>query len=216
MESNVFFKTLNLTSDKLSITQNTDTNTIILITTNKDSLSNLSTLSHEIYAKNINTFLTNIKACATRGSKYKHCKITDNEYKIAKDEFFIKILNPFEINYNKFIRYIELSTDPNLRRNRRKKEETKKETTIGKSGYSTYIGVKLPTPKQFIASIDKDKTRYYLGCYNNELLAAYAYNCMAIELYGFNYKNLNIIDKPDGYEWVSVVRRVLPIKCIYM
>jgi hypothetical protein len=212
-QSNVFFKIINITSNELPVQPyNNDTNTIILITTNKDSLSTLSTLSHEIYAKNINTFLNNIKACAVRGSKYTYCKINHNDYKLDKEEFFIRILNPFEVNYNKFIRYIELSTDPNLRRNKYKKEETKKEKNIDKSRYSIYTGVKLPTPTQFTANINKDGTRYYLGCYNKEILAAYAYNCMAIELYGINYRKLNIIDKPEGYEWVSVIRRVLPIK----
>lgn len=212
MNPNVFFKTLDLKSNQLSITstENIDNNTIILITTHKESLSNVSTLTYEVYSKNINTFLRNIKTCAIRGKKYQYCKITDNNYKITKDEFFIKILNPFEINYNKFIRYINLSTDP--KRTNRKQLEIKETKEIDKSKYSIYIGVKLPTPTQFTANIDKNGVRYYLGCYHNELLAAYAYNCMAIELYGFNYKKLNIIDKPEGYEWVSVVRRVLPIK----
>ena len=172
MNPNVFFKTLNLKSNQLSITstENIDNNTIILITTHKESLSNVSTLTYEDYSKNINTFLRNIKTCAIRGKKYQYCKITDNNYKITKDEFFIKILNPFEINYNKFIRYINLSTDP--KRTNRKQLEIKETKEIDKSKYSIYIGVKLPTPTQFTANIDKNGVRYYLGCYHNELLAS--------------------------------------------
>lgn len=60
-------------------------------------------------------------------------------------------------------------------------------------------------------SITKDKVRYQLGSYLTPELAAYAYNCKALEIFGDTYMKLNNVNKPINYVWNSKINRLVPI-----
>lgn len=70
-------------------------------------------------------------------------------------------------------------------------EPTKYSGSYGKT--SRYVGVVFNKKnKKYIASINNNRKAFYLGCYENEIEAARAYNKKAIELYG-DKARLNII-----------------------
>ncbi len=48
---------------------------------------------------------------------------------------------------------------------------------------------------------------YYLGTFSKAEIAAYAHNCMAIQLYG-DKAILNPVEKPEGYEWNSETHKL--------
>lgn len=59
---------------------------------------------------------------------------------------------------------------------------------------SQYFGVVLHKPtNKWMSRLKKDHKEYYLGLYENEIDAAKAYNKKAIELYGQDKANLNIL-----------------------
>ncbi len=105
-------------------------------------------------------------------------------YNIKAEEASLKYNKQFTINdisslnidkktYNKYVKEIN---------SKRKKTKS-----------SNYNGVCLSKGK-WAANITIDGKRNYLGSYDNEIKAAMVYNKKAIEVYGTEYKKLNIID----------------------
>jgi T5orf172 domain len=77
-------------------------------------------------------------------------------------------------------------------------------------GSSKYNGVrKASRGTMFEASISKDRIRYQLGSYETQQIAAYAYNCKALELYDDTFVKLNNVSKPDKYEWNPKISRLV-------
>lgn len=64
--------------------------------------------------------------------------------------------------------------------------------------------------KMVTAEIRKDKKRYKLGIHFDVKIAAYAYNCAALQLYG-DLAKLNDIEKPDGFKWDAEKMRLVEI-----
>jgi KilA-N domain len=81
-----------------------------------------------------------------------------------------------------------------------------------RKGTSKFNGVKKGSRGiMYETSITKDKVRYQLGSYLTPELAAYAYNCKALEIFGDTYMKLNNVNKPINYIWNSKINRLVPI-----
>lgn len=81
---------------------------------------------------------------------------------------------------------------------------------------SKYIGVTFIEPSKssnrktttYSSRIYYNKKSYYLGTYDTIEEAAYAYNCKAFELYGFEYENFNDIDLSKTHQFNNIINRL--------
>jgi hypothetical protein len=206
--NNVYIKLMKKKSLEFNIINKSPGNfSILFITENKDSFNDESKIIDTIICFDIYALIKIIKKSSRISNKYKICKIIDEEYKYSEDECFVWLYERnFEDNYIKFLNYIsEKSNKIN--------EEDKPiiQRRYPKEEVSIYRGVKYTSykPHKFMASISKNKIRYYLGIYEDEKVAAYAYNCKALELYGKDYKKFNEINELNGYTWNADINRVI-------
>jgi hypothetical protein len=112
----------------------------------------------------------------------------------AKDYEIVDHINNNEIDNR--IENLRISTSTYNNHNRKKKDNCT----------SIYKGVHADKNNRFYATIKKDNKKYNLGSYNNEIIAALAYNLKAEELYN-NFKSINVLElTPNEYnEYKNII-----------
>jgi KilA-N domain len=74
-----------------------------------------------------------------------------------------------------------------------------------------YHGVHKARTGKYEACICKNKKYFYLGAYADPKVAAYAYNCKALELHGKDYNKFNNIEPPENLIWNSEINKLTNI-----
>jgi hypothetical protein len=220
IDDNVYIKLMKKKSLELNIIDNNGNKSpgnfsILFITKNKNSFNNESKVLDSIVCLDVDSLIRFIKRSGRISNKHRTCKIIDNNYKCTEEECFVWLYEKnSQDNYIKLLNYMtEKSNKINedIENNVQKEKKTRSQRKRPKEEVSFYRGVKYTSykPYKFLTNISKDKIRYYLGIYDDEKIAAYAYNCRALELYGKDYKKFNKVDKPDGYIWNTDISRMV-------
>jgi hypothetical protein len=193
-----------------------DNFSLLFITDNKDRFNNESSVLDSIICLNIDQLIRFIKRSGRINNKYRTCKIIDHDYKHSEEECFLWLYEKkSQDNYVKLLNFMSENSNKineDIENNVQKEKKTRSQRKRPKEEISFYRGVKYTSykPFRFLTNISKDKIRYYLGIYDNEEVAAYAYNCRALELYGKDYKKFNTVEKPKGYMWNTDISRMVP------
>jgi hypothetical protein len=90
-------------------------------------------------------------------------------------------------------------------------QTTKYDVKTYKKKEFIYHGVHKAKYGKYEACICKNKKYFYLGAYVDPKVAAYAYNCKALELHGKDYNKFNNIEPPKNLVWNSEINKLTNI-----